>query len=156
AATVYRLPRAHGRSGATLDARRLNPRYDLSAVIRIGNSGTVRMGTPAEFAAARTAFERDGYLKLEGFVDGPLLGLLLDAADRAEWYERTHRGIGAELCVAPGLLSGTLELASNDAALFDAIDDLTGCGPIGCFEGRVYRLAPTEGHYDSWHSDVGQ
>src|SRR5207253_326319 len=26
----------------------------------------------------------------------------------------------------------------------------------GCFEGRVYRLSPGTGHYDSWHNDVGE
>lgn len=116
----------------------------------------MRVGTTAEFAEARARFEREGYLKLKGFVDPTLLQLLLAAADSAEFYERTHHGIGVELCASPGVLSGTLELACNDPALFAAIDALTGCGPIGCFEGRVYRLAPSAGHYDSWHSDVGQ
>lgn len=116
----------------------------------------MRVGTRAEFAEARAQFERDGYLKLKEFVDPPLLTLLLDAADAAEFRERTHHGIGVELCAVPGLLSGTLELACNDPALFTSIDALTGCGSIGCFEGRVYRLAPSTGHYDSWHSDVGQ
>ena len=125
-------------------------------MVRITRSGTLRVGSPAELAEAGARFARDGYLKLLGFVDPPLLALLLDAADGAEFRERTHHGIGVELCAAPGLLSGTLELACNDPALFSAIDALTGCGSIGCFEGRVYRLAPSTGHYDSWHSDVGQ
>ena len=125
-------------------------------MIRLTNSGTVRTGTPAEVAAARARFEREGYLKLPGLVDPPLLVALLAAADRAGFHERVHDGIGVELCAAPGPLSGSLELVCNDPALFAAIDDLTGCGPVGCFEGRVYRLAPTAGHYDSWHSDVGE
>ena len=125
-------------------------------VIGIASAGTRRTGTPHEFAEARARFEREGYLTLAGFIDAALLALLLDTADRADFYERSHEGIGAELCATPGTLSGTLELASNDPVLFGAIDDLTGCGAIGCFEGRVYRLAPASAHFDSWHSDVGQ
>ena len=36
------------------------------------------------------------------------------------------------------------------------VAQLTGCAAIGCYEGRVYRMLPGTGHYDSWHSDVGQ
>ena len=125
-------------------------------VIGIASAGTRRTGTPHEFAQARARFEREGYLKLAGFIDAALLALLLDTADLADFHERRHEGIGVELCATPGTLSGTLELASNDPVLFAAINDLTGCGAIGCFEGRVYRLAPASAHFDSWHSDVGQ
>ena len=27
--------------------------------------------------------------------------------------------------------------------------------PIGHFDGRVYRLEPSNDHYDSWHDDLG-
>jgi hypothetical protein len=48
----------------------------------------------------------------------------------------------------------TLLLAANDARLFGVIREISGCGAIGCFDGRVYRLAADSGHHDSWHSDV--
>lgn len=125
-------------------------------VICISHRGTERLGTAEDIARARTQFGREGYLKLPRFVEPRLLAQLLDAVDRAEYYERTHHGIGVELCAHPGVLTGTLELVCNDSELYTAIADLTACGHIGCFEGRVYRLAPSAGHYDSWHSDVGQ
>ena len=43
---------------------------------------------------------------------------------------------------------------SNDPKLFAVIRQITGCGRIGCFIGRVYRMAPGSGHYDSCHSDT--
>lgn len=35
------------------------------------------------------------------------------------------------------------------------VEAMTGCGHIGSFAGRVYRLAPEVGNYDSWHDDLG-
>ena len=49
----------------------------------------------------------------------------------------------------------SLLLAANDSRLFSFVSEVTGCGAIGCFDGRVYRLDPAQGHGDSWHSDVG-
>jgi Rps23 Pro-64 3,4-dihydroxylase Tpa1-like proline 4-hydroxylase len=45
----------------------------------------------------------------------------------------------------------------NDPQLFAIVDSLTGCGPIGCFTGRVYRrrasTRPGEQYYP-WHNDI--
>lgn len=49
-----------------------------------------------------------------------------------------------------------LLFVANDPRLFEIVRDLTGCGPIGCFDGRVYRIDPAQDHHDSWHSDVGE
>jgi hypothetical protein len=34
------------------------------------------------------------------------------------------------------------------------IEALTGCGHLGSFLGKVYRIEPGQNHYDSWHDDV--
>jgi len=125
-------------------------------MISIAQRGVQRTASPAVYADARRRFQRDAYLKLPGVIDGAFLGVLIDAVDRAVLDERVHPGIGVELCVSPCALTTALELLSNDRALFALIDELTGCGPIGCFDGRVYRLVPEEGHFDSWHSDVAR
>jgi hypothetical protein len=125
-------------------------------LLSITNGSTQLTDSAAELAAAREHFATKHFLKLPGFLEPSLLATTLDLVDRAPWFERVHPGIGTELCVEPGTLSGTLEFLTNDEALFAAIDTLTGCGPIGCFDGRIYRLVPGAGHYDSWHSDVGK
>ena len=108
------------------------------------------------FRSAQEHFRKFSYLKLPNFVEGSLLARLLDLLDRTAFYERVHPGIGTEICATPGPATGALELMMNDGPLQTFISELTGCGPIGCYEGRIYRLNPADGHYDSWHSDVGQ
>jgi hypothetical protein len=125
-------------------------------VIQISNRHTVRTASDQAFADARTLFAREGYLRLAAVIEPDFLRVITDALDRSEFYTRIHEGIGSELCASPSPLTGALELAFNDPVLFRFIDRLTGCGAIGCFEGRVYRMVPGAAHYDSWHSDVGE
>ena len=124
-------------------------------MLRITQRETVVCAATEDIAAARGRFERDGYTKIPGLLEPSLQAAVLEAIDGTELTPRVHEGIGVEVCAPSGAVSGVLEFLFNDRAMLAAISRLTGCPPIGCFEGRVYRLVPGGGHYDSWHSDVG-
>lgn len=104
----------------------------------------------------RAEFEIRHCILLPTFLDSGLARSLLAALDQTSFSEHLHHGIGTELVARPTLAAGALELLANDPQLFATIRALTGCGPIGCFQGRVYRMVPGSGHYDSWHSDNGE
>lgn len=125
-------------------------------MIRMTHGGLRVDASGQELDALRGEFDRVHCLRLRGFVDAGLLSSIQQRLSSAPFYDRTHHGIGVEQCLAEGPLSSGLEFLWNTPELFAVIDRLTGCGPFGCFEGRVYRMAPAKGHYDSWHSDVGQ
>jgi hypothetical protein len=125
-------------------------------VLQLTHRETQVLASAGQLALAREQFQACGYLNLRALLEPRLLTTLLDAIDRSEFRHRVHGGIGTELCAEQGPASGTLELLMNDPRLFETISAITGCQAIGCFEGRVYRLNPVSGHYDSWHSDVGQ
>jgi hypothetical protein len=42
----------------------------------------------------------------------------------------------------------------NDRRLFELVEEITGCGPIGSFTGRLYRMMPQRNDYASWHDDL--
>lgn len=123
--------------------------------MRIHQRGVDVVASDAELDAAAAAFGERGYLTLGSLLADSLLDAVRDALDRTDFYEREHHGIGQELCAVPGAVSGTLEFLFNDPVFTRVVSRITNVGPIGCFEGRVYRLAPHPGHYDSWHNDVG-
>jgi 2OG-Fe(II) oxygenase superfamily len=125
-------------------------------MIYMTRRGVVIRGSEADFAAARRVFADQHCLRVQSFVDADLLAVIHRALAAAPFHDRTHDGIGTELCLSEGPLSAALEFLWNSPALSAAIDRIAGCGPIGCFEGRVYRMLPARGHYDSWHSDVGE
>jgi len=125
-------------------------------VLRITRAATLVTGSPQDRLEAREQLRSQGFLKIRGLLDPPVLAALLDAIDRTTFYRRVHGGIGVELCAESGAASGALEFLLNDAALRSAVAELAGCGSIGCFEGRIYCIVPGTDHHDSWHSDVGQ
>ena len=128
-------------------------------MIGIGTSGSSLLefspGSRAERAELRREFRERDCAVLRGFLQPTLLEELLSAVEQSGFRPRTHGHIGAEDSMEAGGPLASLLFAANDPRLFEFIKVVTGCGAIGCFDGRVYRLDPARGHGDSWHSDVG-
>jgi hypothetical protein len=112
-------------------------------------------GSLAEREALQAEFEERNCLVLRDFLAPPLLNEALERVAEARFYLRAHGDIGTEECAEAGGAAAMLLLAANDQRLFELIQQVTRCPPIGCFDGRIYRIDPTRGHHDSWHSDVG-
>jgi 2OG-Fe(II) oxygenase superfamily len=128
-------------------------------VIGISTSGSRLLdfspGSQAERAELRDEFRERDCAVLEGFLQPTLLEELLPRLQRAGFRARAHGHIGTEDSMEAGGPLASLLLGANDPRLFELVTEVTGCGAIGCFDGRVYRLDPARGHGDSWHSDVG-
>ena len=135
-------------------------------------SGTLRVGqgievtrrgldvgaTVDEIAALREAFARDHVVRLRGFFGDRLLADFRARVRAAAFSRRVEHGVEIEHTLEePAPLALTV-VALNDPALFVVIDRITGCGPIGCFTGRVHlrRASPGGGHYFPWHTDAVQ
>lgn len=109
-----------------------------------------------EIADLRSQFQKNDYIRLPNLIDPKLLEELYSQIEIANWENRTHDGIGVELCLNdPGLVS-IINFLFNDHRFFRAIQTITDCQTIGCFQGRIYRMIPNSGHYDSWHTDIGE
>jgi len=112
------------------------------------------VGDEAEIEALRERFARDHCVRLEGFLDRELRDEIVAGIEGADFYERSHGKIGTEGCMEANPTLTRLLLLANDPRLFELIRRITGCGEIGCFDGRVYRISPAADHSDSWHSDM--
>jgi hypothetical protein len=123
-------------------------------MIHVTRRGTEVSAAPEDIARLRDEFEARHCVLLPSFLQGDLLRQLVEAVDRGPFTSFVHEGIGEEVCLDDPATLGLLTLVTNERRLFQAMEDLTGCGRIGCFEGRVYRMDPARGHYDSWHDDV--
>jgi Coenzyme PQQ synthesis protein D (PqqD)/2OG-Fe(II) oxygenase superfamily len=102
----------------------------------------------------RRQFAEQPYVELPGFVAPALLSIVERAMNAGDFAHRAHPGIGEELCLEAGPATAACQLVFNDPALLDAVTQVAACSALGCFDGRVYRLEPQAGHYDSWHSDA--
>jgi hypothetical protein len=125
-------------------------------VITLTRHGLVMTASDAELLALREQFDREHTIRLPRLLDGAHLALINRYIDEVGFMPRVHDGIGTELCLPDGRAARLLYFLVNDPAVFRQIERITGCGTIGCFTGRVYRMAPGRGDTDTWHSDAIQ
>src|SRR5262249_17182410 len=125
-------------------------------LVQVRRLGTWVTESEEELERARAHFAHQHYLRLPDLLEPDLLQRAQSELDRSSFYDGTHGGMCLELCPTPGPPSGLLEFLFNSHTLHDLVERVCECGPIGSFTGRVYRMVPGSGHYDSWHQDVGQ
>ena len=123
-------------------------------MIQLTRVGTTFSGSPEDLDGLRSEFGRQHWIRLSRLLEPELLQLILRRIEQADFLQRTHKGVGVEVCMADKITWGLLHFVSNDPKLFQIVGEITGCGRIGCFGGRVYRMIPGSGHYDSWHTDM--
>jgi hypothetical protein len=126
-------------------------------VLQIARSGLVGSASAGYLSELRAEFEKRHYLKLPRLLDTELLDSIQSQIGAADFHERVHEGIGSnkELCMSDNAALTALQFLLNDPRLFELIQRVTQCERIGCFQGRVYRVA-ADGHHDSWHDDLGE
>lgn len=125
----------------------------MNGVVKLTRSGPVVSGSDEELSRLRAHFEERHYLSLPGFLDPSLLDTLrakLAATD----FVRIDREVGSELRPLDTAPYFALELLLNSRAVLELIPRLTGCPPVACFTGRIYRRAPGESHVSHWHTDL--
>ncbi len=106
-------------------------------------------------ASLKARFARFRCVLLPRFIEPSLLKALQKDIRPEDFYERKDKGIAAESCMKKNRVFDFFHFLLNDEAVFRAVENITGCGTIRNFQGRLYRLMPGTGHYDSWHNDMG-
>ena len=103
----------------------------------------------------RLQFGRQHCVDLRRLLEPELLRALQSRIDQAQFRPVVHaQGIGPDSDLEDNLTFHALHFLTNTPRFFQLIQELTNCPPIGCFQGRVYRLMPDAGHSDSWHDDM--
>lgn len=111
-----------------------------------------------ELAALAEAFRLDHVVRLRGFFGDELLAELRNRLHGAAFSRRIEHGVEVEHTLEEPAPLALALVVLNDPALFRVVDQITGCGPIGCYTGRVHlrRRASDGGHYFPWHTDAVQ
>ena len=119
-------------------------------------SEQLRIPSGGELARLRDEFGHRHCLLIPGLFDRALAVEIAHRVASSDFYLREHPGIGVEACMEVNATLAWLLLLVNDERMLEVVRTITGCEPIGHFDGRVYRLEPSADHYDSWHDDLGQ
>lgn len=117
----------------------------------------VAMPGAATIAAWQRAYAVDHCIRVRGFVEPALLAWIRGRIAAARFTEYVHADMTPP-CVDLLLNDAQLDLMfwslCNDARLFEAVERITGCAPIGCYHSRVYAMDPSPDHFDTWHDDL--
>lgn len=122
-------------------------------MLQISRSGVVFSGSEADIARARADYEQQDWVRLPAILDRELLDIAQSQLGASQFEEKTAN-LYSELTVADNALPFALLLLLNNARLFRLVEEITGCGTIGCFRGRIYRIVPGANHHVEWHTDL--
>ena len=99
-------------------------------------------------------WRRQHFIRLPQLFDAELVALVQAGARRGPWEINVHPYSGTEQVLNAPSLIGMIDFQFNTPALLRLAESVSGCGHIGAFFGRIYRLTPgtDEGH--DWHGDL--
>src|SRR5690242_4346939 len=121
---------------------------------RLTRFGFACDAAPLELRSAREHFEQHDYLRLPSFIEPGLLSVIQRYLRGAGFKAREYAEIGHDLTLLNSPLWRVLHFLMNDQQLFRLIRRVTGCRPIGCFTGRIYRMVARRGVELNWHDDT--
>jgi hypothetical protein len=123
-------------------------------MLQLTRSSFVCTETYDSLSSMRRTFDEQHALRLPRFLDSDLLAYVHQSIRAANFYERDHEDIAREACMHDNPMLAMMCLIMNDGRLFEVIRCITGCAPIGYFNGRIYAFAADANHFDQWHSDT--
>lgn len=124
-------------------------------MMQLTASGPIEAGGPPD-STLREHYLAHDFTRLPGFLAPAFLREIHADLRTAPFLQKVHRGVGEDLVCWDSKSADKLQFLMNDPALFAWIDQITSCGHIGSFLGRIYRMDSASAHHDSWHDDVGK
>jgi hypothetical protein len=122
-------------------------------MIQLTRTGVVFSGTEDDLARQRAQFDRDHYIILPKLFDSELLQMVLKRIESARFVPFDHKGVALEYCMDDPPTIQLLEFVANVPSFRRLVERITGCGGIGVYRGRVYRMTSSDGHQTIWHDD---
>jgi hypothetical protein len=123
-----------------------------AVLIQIARSGLI-ISERGEIAPLRAEFDAVHCVRLPQLLEPPLLAFLECRLEQGQWQARTHPGVGQEYGLEDPPALNVLHFVLNLPDFRNLIQEITGCGPLRRFRGRIYRMTAAAGHYDDWHDD---
>jgi len=124
-------------------------------MLQLTRSGIDFSGSESDIERARADFEQQDWVRLPAILDREMWETTQDQLGASNFEEKTT-SLYRELNVSNSALPFALLLLLNNAQLFRIIEQITGCGHIGCFRGRIYRNLPGTNHHVAWHTDLNK
>jgi hypothetical protein len=104
-----------------------------------------------------TEFATRNFIVLPNFLPDDLVTTVRKSLATSQWNERVDGKIAVEETLQPSLEFAELLLLMHDPLLLEFASSLVDGNPmLQSFDGRIYRMQGSKGHFDSWHTDVDE
>jgi hypothetical protein len=110
-------------------------------------------GDTQEIAELRAEFGAVHCVRLPQLLEPSLLSFLERRLEQGRWETKVHEDIAEEYTLRDLPALNLLHFVTNLPHFRNFIEEITGCGPLRRFRGRIYRMTAAAGHYDHWHDD---
>jgi hypothetical protein len=110
-------------------------------------------GDTHEIAELRAEFSTVHCVQLPRLLEPSLLRLVEQRLEQGRWETAVHSDVAQEYTLQDSTALNLLHFVTNLPEFRHLIQEVTGCGPLKRFRGRIYRMAAAAGHYDHWHDD---
>lgn len=128
-----------------------------SMVLQLTKRGTAFLDPAVNLGRLRSEFSQRHCIRIPQMIDPTLLEQIQPSLDISAFRKVTYEDVRiSELCMVENSASLLLYFLANDRRLFSILEEITGCAPIRCFQGRVYCRMPGESGGESWHDDCVQ
>ena len=124
--------------------------------LQINRHDTTLMASEEDLERKRTEFDEKHFVTFPLLLNPELLQFVMDGIEQAEFTVTKYTNMMAKdvHMKQEYPTSYLLNFLMNSQIMFDTVQRITGCGKIGMFQGRVYRMLPASDHYDTWHDDL--
>ena len=99
-------------------------------------------------------FQVDHFVRLPALLESSLVDFIQSRLAQGSWQPMSHGLAGDDIVSTDVPVNHALHFLANAPAFLDAVRIISGCGDITWLDGRIIRLSPNPGRYDSWHDDV--
>jgi 2-oxoglutarate-Fe(II)-dependent oxygenase superfamily protein len=110
---------------------------------------------PEDVERWKIEFREKHCVVLPKLLEPPLLDFLLERLECGCWRDNLNEDVGREIILDDAPARGLLHFGMNTPIFLNTVREITGCGPLTRFWGRVYRFIPNSGHHAGWHADKG-
>ena len=117
-------------------------------------------GDSAQVSRLCDEFASQHCVVLPQFFSASLLRPILDRLETSHFYGNQHEDsrrleFATDLTMVESeLVLHLVHFVLNNPVLFETLQRITGCNPIGSFGGRIYRNLPSIDHKLDWHDDT--
>ena len=107
----------------------------------------------SQVAALRAEFDAVHCACIPHLLEPSLLTFVQRRLEQGRWQTRIHKDVAEEYTLHDLPALNLLHFIANLPDFRNLVQEITGCGPLRRFKGRIYRMTAAAGHYDHWHDD---